>query len=224
MPKNVVRCVNGYRLIHVPDHRRAMKSANWIGYVYEHILIAEEMLGRKLKPEEVVHHLDGNRANNRYENLLILRRSEHAKLHLWLQAGAPMCESHRLNGVNSGKSRVTKPRYCSCCSRTLQGKQKRFCSKECAAIGRRVCQHPTVRELKKDILEIANWTKIGKRYGVTDNAVRKWARAYGLLPIILSQANSTLLEGAETTGGISRVPMLRVPLITGKAPHTLLLS
>jgi len=46
-----------------------------------HRVIAEEVLGRKLKPDEEVHHIDFNHHNNRIENLQILSKSEHSKIH-----------------------------------------------------------------------------------------------------------------------------------------------
>jgi hypothetical protein len=47
---------------------------------YEHRLVAEEAIGRPLEKGEVVHHIDGNRANNAPENLLVMPVSEHDKL------------------------------------------------------------------------------------------------------------------------------------------------
>jgi hypothetical protein len=41
----------------------------------------EEKLGRKLDPHEIVHHLDENKSNNSPENLVVMDRLEHAKLH-----------------------------------------------------------------------------------------------------------------------------------------------
>lgn len=58
------------------------------GRQYEHILVAEKMLGRPLKyfgqghpQNEVVHHRDGNKQNNAPNNLLILTHAEHTALH-----------------------------------------------------------------------------------------------------------------------------------------------
>lgn len=57
----------GYRLIRMPEHPRARAN----GYVLEHILVAETILGRRLKPNEEVHHKDRDRANNEPDNLHI---------------------------------------------------------------------------------------------------------------------------------------------------------
>lgn len=49
---------------------------------HTHRMVAERMLGRKLKPGEVVHHIDGNKRNNAPENLIVFSsQSERAKWH-----------------------------------------------------------------------------------------------------------------------------------------------
>ena len=48
------------------------------------------------------------------------------------------------------------------------------------AKSKRKAERPSKQELKKEI-ENNSWLALGRKYGVSDNAVRKWARAYGLL-------------------------------------------
>lgn len=175
-----IREVNGYRVIYKPEHPSSMTSSNWEGYVYEHIYVVESTLGKLLSEEEVIHHLDGNKANNRFANLLVLSRSSHAKLHQWLDSGAYRCESSIRKGMNSGKAKVIEPKYCENCGSSLQDKQKRFCSVTCKGVITRKIQRPSKLELE-ELLKDFSMVSLGKRFGVSDNAIRKWAKQYELL-------------------------------------------
>lgn len=72
-----IRHSAGYVLIYAPSHPRA----NAGGRVLEHILVAEQTLGRPLTTDDHVHHIDGDKTNNSPDNLLVLSNSEHQKLH-----------------------------------------------------------------------------------------------------------------------------------------------
>lgn len=76
-------CSNGYVEIIVPGH----PATNARGYVYEHRIVAEKKLGRYLRSDEVVHHIDGNKTNNSPDNLIVLSNEDHATLHALLKSG-----------------------------------------------------------------------------------------------------------------------------------------
>ena len=50
-------------------------------HIREHIFVMECHLGRGLKRGEIVHHIDGNKKNNKLENLFLTSVAEHNKLH-----------------------------------------------------------------------------------------------------------------------------------------------
>ena len=62
----------GYVVVRVPDHPRAGRHP----YVFEHVLVAEQMLGRYLVKGETVHHRNGVRDDNRPENLELWTRPQ----------------------------------------------------------------------------------------------------------------------------------------------------
>jgi hypothetical protein len=68
---------SGYRLIASPDHPYKDKQ----GYVREHHLVMEKCIRRYLRNGELVHHKNGNKLDNRIENLEITNMSEHKKMH-----------------------------------------------------------------------------------------------------------------------------------------------
>ena len=48
------------------------------GYAYEHRIVAEKVLGRRLGPNDVVHHIDGDKTNNTPDNLRVEPRGIHS--------------------------------------------------------------------------------------------------------------------------------------------------
>ncbi|MFA5307029.1 MAG: HNH endonuclease signature motif containing protein [Candidatus Babeliales bacterium] len=51
------------------------------GYRFEHHLVMEQQIKRRLTDDEVVHHINGNKSDNRIENLQLTTKSEHSHLH-----------------------------------------------------------------------------------------------------------------------------------------------
>jgi hypothetical protein len=67
----------GYVMVYAPTNAMAQST----GYVGEHRLVMSEIIGRPIADNEVVHHIDENRANNVPDNLQLMTRSEHTLLH-----------------------------------------------------------------------------------------------------------------------------------------------
>lgn len=65
-----VRC---YGVLHPYSNGRKMMQ--------KHIMVMELQIGRQIQSDEVVHHKNGNRQDNRLENLELMTRSEHSKMH-----------------------------------------------------------------------------------------------------------------------------------------------
>lgn len=68
----------GYVLVRVPPGHH-LRQAH--GGAYEHRLVAEEMLGRRITSDEIVHHRNGNKTDNRPENLEVMLRADHVRHH-----------------------------------------------------------------------------------------------------------------------------------------------
>lgn len=69
---------DGYIKVYSPDHPHSSKD----GYVMKHILVMERIIGRHLEKEEVVHHINHVKDDNRPENLQLMTNSEHMALHM----------------------------------------------------------------------------------------------------------------------------------------------
>lgn len=67
----------GYVLLKIPTHPNAYEN----GYVLEHRVIFESVVGFYLDPNIIVHHKNENKKDNRFANLQIMDRGMHTRLH-----------------------------------------------------------------------------------------------------------------------------------------------
>lgn len=181
--KKFLRC-NGYILVYKPNHERAFTKGEaerngLAGYVYEHIFVAERKLKRKLEDNEVVHHIDFDRSNNCWPNLLVLDRGMHAKLHSGLERNFGLIENNK-----SHKHRTyTKIPRCIICRFPLSSKLKVTCSKTCHNKHVKSTRIINVGRRKlHSLLSRHPWIKVANHFGVSDNGLRKHAKRIGLNP------------------------------------------
>lgn len=78
-------------------------------------------------------------------------------------------------------SSKTIKKICPICHQQFLGRpEQKYCSYECSAKSqRKVSERPTREELKL-LIRSKSFVAIGKQYGVTDNAIRKWCKAMQL--------------------------------------------
>lgn len=155
--------INGYIEIYLPLHHLARNN----GYVYEHLIVAEKILRRPLKEGEVVHHKNHKRNDNREENLMIfISNADHSRFH---KTGKAI--------QNNDKTYYSPIEHrCIDCGNIISHKAKRCkeCNKKYQAA------NIPLKETLEELLKEHSLSAIGRMYGVSGNAVKKWKKKYNL--------------------------------------------
>jgi hypothetical protein len=123
----------------------------------------------------ILDHINGVRDDNRLENLRIV---------------CPNCAATLETHCGSSARTLPTSRLCEFCGEAFRPKYRRhrFCSRACGQRfpgTRRNDPHPERRKVDRPPyeqllaeIEATSYLAVGRRYGVSDNAIRKWLRAY----------------------------------------------
>jgi len=102
----------GYILVRCENYHPYKSNS---GYVKEHRAVMENYLQKFLDPEENIHHKNGNRQDNRIENLELTTNSNHNNIH-WREM-SPEIKKPRLQKMTEGMIKVKKkPRITVVCA------------------------------------------------------------------------------------------------------------
>ena len=119
----------------------------------------------------ILDHINGINNDNRLSNLRIL---------------CPNCAAALETHCGKQNRRVRERRSCELCGQGFYPKydDHRYCSQDCAQRRprrslpeQRKVEWPPYEQLMEE-LAASNYSAVGRKYGVSDNAVRKWVRAY----------------------------------------------
>lgn len=147
--------------VYFNDSKHPLNSG---GKVYYHRHLASIKEGRWLTSEEHVHHKDEDKQNNLPDNLLVLSREEHGRLHAVLRG-------------EFAEEAIKK--CCVVCGNLYQLKTptQTTCSDSCRSISNWKV-YITAEELEVLIWNFP-YTSVGKYIGLSDTGVKKKARALG---------------------------------------------
>lgn len=173
--------INGRYVVNAPNgFTHTINTKAHRGMAYEYIVVASETLGRDIKAVEVVHHRNGNKDDNSPENLLVLdSNSTHTALHKCA------CDESILKRLPDGAYTLDAVRTdqrlprCVDCDKLLAKYSKGMRCPECASKHRCRVDWDNI-DLKALLDSGLSLVAIGKRLGVSDNAVKHHAKKLGL--------------------------------------------
>lgn len=166
-------------LIHIGSIKKRLLKER--GHVCECCRKAE-WLGSSITLE--IDHIDGDRKNNSRKNLQLLCPNCHALTPTYrgknIGLEAKNRRKQRANVLKNTKAQEEKF-ICRECGNILAAKTKTGCCLKCVHKKQRRVVRPPVTELITEIKQ-TSYLAVGRKYGVSDNAVRKWLLNEGIDP------------------------------------------
>lgn len=144
-----------------------------------------------------LHHINGNPFDNRLENLQILCPNCHSKTENFRYKNTSnykgrihskpedlIISEEEYNKLHKKPAKEKKPqliKICPVCGKEFHPKNssQKYCSMECYNDENKG-KRPDFIQLINDFKELKSFVQVGNKYGVSDNAVRKWCKLYSI--------------------------------------------
>lgn len=137
-----------------------------------------EWMGKKISLH--LDHINGDNLDHRIENLRILCPNCHSQTETYCQSKFKSSSSElRRKNYENRKDKSDLVKYVKTINLCKCGKEITKNAKLCETCNklkqRKVKERPSVVQLLKE-LSNSNYTALGKKYGVSDNCIRKWIK------------------------------------------------
>lgn len=145
----------------------------------------DEWNGKPIKLQ--VHHINGNHYDNRLENLQILCPNCHSQTDTYARKNKQtnnrsFLVSKRSEEILKKQDSTFKPdfnepilkeiKYCQYCGKEIHGDGNKYCSQECSHSAN-IKLSVDKETLIEDFKTLKSYMAVGRKYGVSDNAIRK---------------------------------------------------
>ena len=164
-----------YRVIKFIDNHIGylfVRLSNNSGYknLYIHRLVYVTFVGA-IPNGMQINHINHNKYDNRIENLEVLTASENQEKSILFHGNSllPRCEQ-----CGAKIRRAVISNYCNKCQ------PKSDCDIQNKISNKQKVKNKPSKEILENLIQNHSFVKIGKIYGVSDNAVRKWCKTYDL--------------------------------------------